>query len=269
MSAPLENLYNKEFYDEQVAGSISSAKKVLGRLFEIYRPRSVVDFGCGMGGWLREAELLGSQVIKGFDGDWVKRGSLLSKNIDFTPENMMQDIDLEDRYDLCISLEVAEHLPDKHAKKYVDMLCNASDLVLFGAAIEGQGGVNHINERWQSYWVDLFKQNGYREYDIFRGALWDDDDVRWWYKQNAFLFVKTSAEKVVVDAEVLIKMEHKIIDVVHPDNYQTKIKQLKEAREKTLHYREKYQNELSKIQYPKSLRFCLGILKRYIVSRIH
>jgi hypothetical protein len=181
---------------------------------------------------------------------------------------MMQDIRIDDRYDLCISLEVAEHLPETQAKKFVGTLCNASDIVLFGAAIEGQGGVNHINEQWQSYWHRLFQQNGYLQYDIFRGAFWNDQDVRWWYKQNAFLFVKKDTEKVDIDTEKLARMQNKIVDIVHPENYLTKTKNLMEIKKKYLQCKDKYQVELSKIQNPPSLRFCLGIIKRYLLGRI-
>lgn len=26
--------------------------------------------------------------------------------------------------------------------------------------------------------------------DIFRGQLWDNEEVEWWFRQNAFLYVR-------------------------------------------------------------------------------
>ena len=59
-----------------------------------------------------------------------------------------------------ISLEVAEHLSPGRAESFISDLCQAAPVVLFGAAIPGQGGVGHLNEQWQSYWANLFEACG-------------------------------------------------------------------------------------------------------------
>ena len=63
--------------------------------------------------------------------------------------------------DLAVSLEVAEHPSEKRAPSFIDDLCTASSCVLFGAAIPGQEGVGHLNEKWPSYWTKLFEKRGY------------------------------------------------------------------------------------------------------------
>jgi hypothetical protein len=50
------------------------------------------------------------------------------------------------RFDLAISLEVAEHLPEGSAGALVSTLIEAAPVVVFSAAIKGQSGTNHINE---------------------------------------------------------------------------------------------------------------------------
>ena len=62
--------------------------------------------------------------------------------------------------------------------------------VLFSAAVPGQGGNNHINEQWQSYWADRFAAHGYGPRDIVRPAVRDDRSVAYWYRQNAVLYSK-------------------------------------------------------------------------------
>jgi hypothetical protein len=62
--------------------------------------------------------------------------------------------------------------------------------VLFSAAIPGQGGNNHVNEQWQSYWADRFAAHGYGPRDIVRPAVRDDRSVAYWYRQNAVLYSK-------------------------------------------------------------------------------
>jgi len=46
-----------------------------------------------------------------------------------------------ERVDLAMSLEVAEHLHNWAAEEFIGSLVQASDVVLFGAACKGQGGL--------------------------------------------------------------------------------------------------------------------------------
>lgn len=137
---------------------------------------------------------------------------------------------LNQKYDLCISLEVAEHLSEANAKNFVDFLCEASDVVLFSAAIKYQGGTNHINEQWQSYWIDLFKSNSYEWLDLFRPSLWNNTSVAWWYRQNTFLFVGPSNS--LLNVKALRDLEKPVSDVVHPRNYENKVKSYRKSNSK-------------------------------------
>jgi len=96
--------------------------------------------------------------------------------------------DLGRKFDLACSLEVAEHLPQTSAQVYVETLVQAAPIVLFSAAIPGQGGMSHVNEQWQSTWAELFAQHGYEPYDYIRPKIYDNPSVEWWYKQNIVLF---------------------------------------------------------------------------------
>lgn len=248
----VKQFYDDDFYKKQVEDSIRSAKVVLGILFEVYKPFSVIDFGCGYGSWLMVAESLGSKVLKGFDGDWILKEKLLSKKIDFSPVNF-EDFEVHgiDKYDLSISLEVAEHLSEEIAESLINTLCKASDIVLFSASIKHQGGTNHINEQWQSYWINLFQANGFEPFDIFRGAIWDNNKVKWWYRQNTFLYVNTITNNPKLNFEMLKAMEKPIPDVVHPQYYERRIT-----------------NYIKQIQEP-TLKFCLDNFKRYVFRKLH
>ncbi len=224
MNKTPSEFYNEKFYLRHLDGSVLSAKVILNLLYKIYKPESVVELGCGRGSWLSVAELLGSTNLKGYDGSWVKEEDLLSKNIDFSVVDFEKGMEIKKKYDLAISLEVAEHISNDNAKKFIDKLCSASDVVLFSAAIKHQGGKGHINEQWQSYWVNIYKANGYKCIDMFRQKIWGNDDVEWWYRQNIFLFVN---EKSNID--VFKKMEFgidQILDIAHPLGYEGKISQI-------------------------------------------
>ena len=63
-------------------------------------------------------------------------------------------------------------------------------MVLFSAAVPGQGGENHINERPLDFWRGLFRAHGYRAFDAFRPGLAGLADVEPWYRYNVLLYVR-------------------------------------------------------------------------------
>lgn len=209
-------LYSDAFYAGQMARSQQSARIVMSLLFRYFSPASVLDLGCGRGGWLAAASACGASVLEGRDGPWVDPNALLSRDIVFRPCDMEASILIEDRFDLAMSLEVAEHLPAARAASFVDALCRASDVVLFGAAIPGQGGTGHVNEQWQSYWITLFAERGYECFDLVRARLWHVEEVAWWYRQNTFLFVKRDAPEHTIDRGGLRRDCSAPMDVMHP-----------------------------------------------------
>lgn len=256
MEKSLKADYDTAFFNKnRNEASIRSAEVILSLLYDIFRPQSVIDIGCGYGNWLSVAEALGSRTLKGLDGSWVKKEDMISKNIDFETVDLEGDIELNKKYDLAISVEVAEHLSETRAKKFIETLCSASDIVLFGAAIKYQGGTNHINEQWQSYWIKHFESNGYKCFDIFRKAIWHNPTVKWWYRQNIFLFVNPASFLINVDK--LKNRDNIIADIVHPQNYEGKIEDIELCIQ---HYRE--------IINQPTLRFCVGSFKRYTLDRI-
>ncbi len=98
------------------------------------------------------------------------------------------------RFDIAISVECAEHLEKRYADTFVDNICRHADIIMFGAAIPGQGGVEHVNEQPQSYWIRKFRDRDYKCYDVIRPRFWNDEDIECWYRQNTFLFVKNTVD---------------------------------------------------------------------------
>lgn len=186
-----DRYYGVSFYDGLGQGSLRSAKVTLAKLFELYRPTSVVDFGCGIGTWLRAARDLGVEEILGIDGDYVRKKQLqISPDAFIAADLARETVSLDRRFDLAMSLEVAEHLPKERSEAFVRQLVDASDVVLFSAAVPDQGGRHHVNEQFASYWVKRFRAEGYECYDAVRPLIWSDDRVEWWYRQNILLFAK-------------------------------------------------------------------------------
>lgn len=249
----LNSTYDDSFYNNQVEGSLRSANKLLAIVYNIFIPESVLDIGCGRGAWLATCEKLGSIKLTGIDGPWVLVDKLLSKNIVFHEKNFEDDLNVNSKFDLAISLEVAEHISEKYSQQFVSTLCNSSELIIFGAATPNQGGDHHINEQPQSYWISLFNDEGYDCFDIFRGALWEDTNVEWWYKQNTFLFVKRNSENQKISFDVLRKLETMPVNITHPQNLQSKCFQI---------------NEHEKMMKSPTLKFIIKITYNYIKGKI-
>jgi SAM-dependent methyltransferase len=151
-------------------------------------PKSVVDVGCGSGGWLAEFLAAGVEEVLGVDGDYVPRANLEIPREKFRPVDLNHPLQLDRHFDLAMSLEVAEHLSPERAKSFVADLVALAPVVLFSAAVPGQGGQGHSNEQWQDYWIACFATHGYRPNDIVRPAVWNDEAVAPWYAQNTLLY---------------------------------------------------------------------------------
>lgn len=179
--------YSKVFYAWQRAGSHSAARRILPIVFDAVRPKTVVDVGCGVGTWLDVARSLGAATT-GYEGAWVRDLPPTYPGLDIYAADLEQPLAADRRYDLAISMEVAEHLSPARADSFVADLVRLAPNVLFSAAVPGQGGNNHVNEQWQSYWAERFAAHGYGPRDIVRPLVRNDRRVAYWYRQNAVLY---------------------------------------------------------------------------------
>lgn len=182
--------YDDAFYDSINAGSRASARVVVPLLQALLPISSVVDFGCGQGAWLAVWDELGVGDQLGLDGAYVDPSRLLIPGERFRPADLVHEVLLERRFDVAQSLEVAEHLPASAADTLVDSLTRASDVILFSAAVPGQGGTHHVNERPREWWRSRFERRGYVALDPLRAALIGDARVKPWYRYNLLLYVR-------------------------------------------------------------------------------
>lgn len=214
--------YNSEFYRTNAGASQRSASAILGALLEIHPAHSLLDVGCGIGTWGRAASDLGVTHYTGVDGDYVRRDQLLMPPEDFVAHDLHQPLRLGRSYDLGICIEVAEHLPPAAGAGLVQSLCAHAPVVLFSAAIPGQGGVDHVNEQWQSHWAAIFAGQGYDAYDCVRPRVWDRDDVAEYYRQNALVYVDRRSDALAARFGLASPSGRGLLDVVHPATYRIK-----------------------------------------------
>jgi hypothetical protein len=182
--------YGNSFYQDQIGGSLKSARIMVPKILEIVGAQSVCDVGCGMGTWLRAYQENALSDIMGFDGPWVSEKQGLVGGDAFTIVDLADPGPAPRRFDLAQTLEVAEHIHADKSDAFVRFLTELSNVIVFGAAIPHQGGTHHINEQWPDYWRAKFEALGYVGLDPFREVFWDNLEVEYWYAQNTFLFVR-------------------------------------------------------------------------------
>ena len=185
--------YRSEFFDYIESGSRRSAEIVIPAVRSLLAVGSVLDIGCGRGAWLSEWRRQGVADIAGIDGAYVASERLLIPTDRFKSHDLVQPIDLGRRFDLVQSLEVAEHLAESAADVFVDNLVRHGPVVLFSAAVPGQGGEHHVNEQPYRYWRDKFLARGYVLFDAVRPLLAGDRRIEPWYRYNLLVFASRSA----------------------------------------------------------------------------
>jgi SAM-dependent methyltransferase len=199
--------------------NLESPREIVPIICSLFEIKSVVDIGCGLGTFLRAFKECGINDILGIDGKWCNK-KLLYENI---PQENFLELDLEKaitlnrKFDLLVSVEVAEHLSPNRAKSFVEDIAKLSDVILFSAAIPFQGGDHHYNEQWLPYWNQKFGEQGFELFDVLKPLIWENPRIFWWYKQNMVLFVKKGTQLPKLNA--LSKNE--LSRVVHPELFET------------------------------------------------
>jgi len=139
------HMHDKAFSDELV------------KFFQQRHVRTVVDFGCGLGLYVRDLRAAGIRA-GGFDGNpstpQISEGRCLHADLS-------SQLDLGARWGWVLSLEVAEHIPREFEDTFLD---NVDQHACAGLVLSwgNQAGEGHVNVRPSSEVVELFARRGFR-----------------------------------------------------------------------------------------------------------
>lgn len=222
--------FSPDVYERIREGCQRSAAAVVPAVYELVRPDSIVDVGGGEGWWSRAFIDAGAKRALVLDESAAPATfpASIKDGIEFVFFDAVAHAHwaLEEQFDLAICLETAEHVAPDTAEYLVDFIVAAAPIVLWSAAIPGQGGHGHVNEQWPEYWASLFRDRGYVCSDL-RGRFWDNETIEPWYRQNLLLFA--NLERITANPERFYNLftakweSAPIRGLVHPRIYEWRI----------------------------------------------
>ncbi|CAL4133736.1 unnamed protein product, partial [Meganyctiphanes norvegica] len=72
------------------------------------------------------------------------------------------EVDLKERWDWAISIEVGEHIPPEREDVFIDNIAkHACKGIVLSWAVPGQQGNGHINNRYNSHIIEQLKKRGF------------------------------------------------------------------------------------------------------------
>ena len=193
-------IYNSVYFENDVEKpAVASAPAITESIISDLQPNSVIDVGCGTGALIQVLKENGCQV---FGLEYAEAALQLcrARGVD------VQKFDLEKEtlaigrtFDVAISMEVGEHLPEKSADRYVEILAQLSNTIVFSAASPGppeRHAHDHVNEQPKQYWLSKFRALGL-ECDEVMSRRWrkkwqDSGSVVYWYHENVMIFRRHS-----------------------------------------------------------------------------
>jgi hypothetical protein len=189
-------IYNQKYFKRMssMPGWYENGNKMGDVIFKMFKPKTVVDFGCGTARTIHRLFIKGCKV-RGIEGSLNSAKNFIPIEVLSYVEqgDVTEPIVLNDRYDVAICTEVAEHIPTNKSEQLIENLVNASDLIVFSAAGLGQTAPSHINLQTLNFWDDIFHKYGYGMYlnkTIIYKAELSKLNVKQIYINNGVIFGK-------------------------------------------------------------------------------
>jgi SAM-dependent methyltransferase len=183
--------FTKEFYQKTWINGYMFAQLIIPALNDLFPISSVIDIGCGSGGFLKWCYENMALIIQGIE---IDDNAFLCPQV---PMEYLQILDtsipiqLDRKYDVCVSLEVAEHIPEGKADILIDNLVSVADkIIIFSAARPGQAGEGHINCQPQKYWIEKFCSKKFYPLIGWSNLLRGNVDIATFYRENCIIFIK-------------------------------------------------------------------------------
>jgi SAM-dependent methyltransferase len=169
--------YTPDYYDTIVDDAIRSRDEVF-RILGLDANSQILDIGCGAGQWG-----VGLNNYTGVDFNVPREKVMVANYVDFDIRTGVPPVNPAD---VVLCLEMAEHIEEKYADQLVDTICKLGKKIIFSAAIPFQGGNNHLNEQFQTWWAVKFYKYGFggKQFE----EIQQSENICHWYRQNIVVY---------------------------------------------------------------------------------
>lgn len=182
--------YCEQFWQDEIKTSKEAAQAIVPLIIKYLNPLNVIDVGCGSGMFVDQ--FLSHHIA----AVGIDHPSTYSHYVPPLTRFIGHDLTTPLTFkvykwaDVVLCFEVGEHLPDSSSNILIETITSLSNTVLFGAAVPGQGGWNHINEQPVQYWQDKFGRIGYRIADGDNDLISEirNCGAASWYRNNIHLY---------------------------------------------------------------------------------
>lgn len=185
-----QEIYDKRYNDFLDAVASKSAPVMAATIERLFKPHSVIDVGCGAGTLLAQLKRNGLEVL-GLEYSDAGIARCREKGVHVEKFDLETNEAIQGSWDVTVSFEVAEHLPESLADHYVRVITQFSPIVIMSAATVGQGGLDHVNEQPHEYWIQKIERRGFdydRQISDRVRAEWAGKGVASWYTNNTMVF---------------------------------------------------------------------------------
>lgn len=164
----------------------AGVSQAIMRFLNAHKLKTVVDIGCGPGQYAKIFKRFGFEV-EAYDGNpnTPELTGGIGQVMDFS-----HPIALCNSYDLVMSLEVGEHIPEEFEQIFIDNLTrHAKNYIILSWAIPDQVGDGHVNCRPNSYIRDKMAAQGFI-YNQAETLIMRRMAKLWWFKNTIMVFEK-------------------------------------------------------------------------------
>lgn len=194
-TAEYDEIYDEEYYTDGIDSVYRESCEVIAEsIVRAFSPKFIVDVGCGAGELLLALKKRGV-VCCGLEYSSAALKICRQKGLDVIKFDLLHDTLLKDsNADLVVSTEVAEHLSENYADRFIDILCAIASNVIITAAERATtyvGDHTHLNEQPREYWINKFADKGFKyKEDIVKEFRreWQEREIKPWFLQHLMVF---------------------------------------------------------------------------------